>query len=214
MGDLSWLPADNELTDVQRTFLAWLRTSLALASVGVAISQLFRLSASVYTLSDLPDVPTSTTSSGTITEQQLVSAVASLSAIVQRQTEQLRSLGSSVDSERSRYYTLGRPVGGTFVLMGFVFMLLGAFSGAGFLPRSYCLLRRRISVPLCPASPDHTRHVSTSSSFCSHRFLPDRCSRHRDLRLCSPHTVVSAILKHGSSPLVGSAPTLDRISVG
>ncbi|KAH8147544.1 uncharacterized protein LAJ45_08371 [Morchella importuna] len=34
---------------LERTFLAWLRTSLAFASIGIAITQLFRLNASVVT---------------------------------------------------------------------------------------------------------------------------------------------------------------------
>lgn len=35
------------LLPVERTFLAWLRTSLAFASIGVAITQLFRLNTSI-----------------------------------------------------------------------------------------------------------------------------------------------------------------------
>ncbi len=33
--------------DIERTFLAWLRTSLAFASIGIAITQLFRLNTAI-----------------------------------------------------------------------------------------------------------------------------------------------------------------------
>lgn len=36
--------ANQHLDEIERTFLAWLRTSLAFASIGIAITQLFRLS--------------------------------------------------------------------------------------------------------------------------------------------------------------------------
>lgn len=43
------MQADAILTDgrAERTFLAWLRTSLAFASIGIAITQLFRLNTSL-----------------------------------------------------------------------------------------------------------------------------------------------------------------------
>ncbi|TKA71598.1 hypothetical protein B0A49_04731, partial [Cryomyces minteri] len=37
----------NETLDVERTFLAWLRTSLSFASIGIAVTQLFRLNTSL-----------------------------------------------------------------------------------------------------------------------------------------------------------------------
>lgn len=40
------------LGNIERTFLAWLRTSLSFASIGIAITQLFRLNTS---LADSPD---------------------------------------------------------------------------------------------------------------------------------------------------------------
>jgi len=42
----------NALCAVERTFLAWLRTSLSFASIGIAITQLFRLNT---TLQNRPD---------------------------------------------------------------------------------------------------------------------------------------------------------------
>jgi uncharacterized membrane protein YidH (DUF202 family) len=43
----SFVNCDCSLTFAERTFLAWLRTSLAFASIGIAITQLFRLSTSL-----------------------------------------------------------------------------------------------------------------------------------------------------------------------
>lgn len=39
--------ADSTILLLERTFLAWLRTSLAFASIGIAITQLFRLNAAI-----------------------------------------------------------------------------------------------------------------------------------------------------------------------
>lgn len=44
---LSSIWPTNHLTTAERTFLAWLRTSLAFASIGIAITQLFRLNTSI-----------------------------------------------------------------------------------------------------------------------------------------------------------------------
>lgn len=40
---------------VERTFLAWLRTSLAFASIGIAVTQLFRLNTSLSDGKNTPD---------------------------------------------------------------------------------------------------------------------------------------------------------------
>jgi uncharacterized membrane protein YidH (DUF202 family) len=46
--DLSTRPEFSKLTATkERTFLAWLRTSLSFASIGIAITQLFRLNTSI-----------------------------------------------------------------------------------------------------------------------------------------------------------------------
>lgn len=42
---------------LERTFLAWLRTSLAFASIGVAVTQLFRLNTSIQTRTPSPTPP-------------------------------------------------------------------------------------------------------------------------------------------------------------
>ena len=44
--------------DPERTYLAWLRTSLAFASIGIAITQLFRLNTTITDREGLTPVPT------------------------------------------------------------------------------------------------------------------------------------------------------------
>ena len=45
----------------ERTFLAWLRTSLAFASIGIAITQLFRLNATLSDREGMKPQPTNAT---------------------------------------------------------------------------------------------------------------------------------------------------------
>ena len=40
-------PSTDPLSNAERTFLAWLRTSLAFASIGIAVTQLFRLNTTI-----------------------------------------------------------------------------------------------------------------------------------------------------------------------
>lgn len=138
----------------ERTFLAWMRSrsqtdaknlqsqltksltlcilaSLALSSIGVAITQLFRLTSSSYTLPTQPGQVTQSTSSSlpsaspTIQAEDLSAVVSSLIATVQQQQQAILALGLSTDAEKKRYQKLGKPIGGTFLILGLVFMALG-----------------------------------------------------------------------------------------
>jgi hypothetical protein len=104
----------------------------------VAITQLFRLSSSTYTLPADPDrfqfnPDTITTSPHTdesllpsiSSEADLRRAVASLILRVQQQQQELFALGTSTERERAHYHRLGKPIGGTFILLGLLFLLLG-----------------------------------------------------------------------------------------
>ncbi|KAK9900860.1 hypothetical protein P389DRAFT_18668 [Cystobasidium minutum MCA 4210] len=116
----------------ERTFLAWMRTSLALSSIGVAITQLFRLTSSSYTLpnrsvqdataSASTSIPPATT---TIAAQDIPAAVSYLLEAIQQQQRDLTALGTSTEAERGRYHKLGKPIGGTFLILGLIFMALG-----------------------------------------------------------------------------------------
>lgn len=98
-----------------------------------AITQLFRLSSSTYTLpSGNPpssSTPTSTASSSlstpTVSTSDLPSVVANLLVMVQQQEQALSALGTSTNRERDRYHKLGKPIGGTFVMLGLLFLFLG-----------------------------------------------------------------------------------------
>lgn len=158
---LSWLNQDLQLQNVgsvardhlanERTFLAWLRTSLSLASIGVgkasssvlrsgliplrtAITQLFRLSSSTYTLPSgsqsnlsgfsLPDPST------TVSEADLTSVVSSLLVSLGQQQVQLEALATSTARERQAYTRLGKPIGGTFILLGLIMLVTGEHRSA------------------------------------------------------------------------------------
>lgn len=123
----------------ERTFLAWLRTSLSLASIGVAITQLFRLSSSTYSLPSNPDPNIYSLAPGAeLVTQAAVSTVeglqsdtdirdmlASLISTVQRQQLDLDALGTSTRIERHRFHQLGKPIGGSFIMLGLLFLVLG-----------------------------------------------------------------------------------------
>ncbi|GAA5906398.1 hypothetical protein JCM8208_004644 [Rhodotorula glutinis] len=116
----------------ERTFLAWLRTSLGLASIGIAITQLFRLP-STTTTSSTPS-PTSSSSPATSSAAALSSALAALASsnpslaplvpILEAQQAQLAAAERSA-RDSTRYRHLGKPIGGTFILLALVFLGLG-----------------------------------------------------------------------------------------
>ncbi|GAA5934744.1 hypothetical protein JCM10213_007849 [Rhodosporidiobolus nylandii] len=107
----------------ERTFLAWLRTSLGLASIGIAITQLFRLPSNTSTNSTPAPSPSSDFSA----------ALASLSAnptfapllpLLEAQNAQLEQAERLV-RDSTRYRHLAKPIGGTFIALALVFLLLG-----------------------------------------------------------------------------------------
>lgn len=116
----------------ERTFLAWLRTSLAFASIGVAVTQFFRLQ------------------SGTTNAQHLLASVASSSdapllpsADIMEFLEQL----AIQDQKLSKFSTI---LGGWFIATGVVVILLGLWRY--FLSQHYLQLGKfpasRLSVSL------------------------------------------------------------------
>lgn len=88
----------------ERTFLAWLRTSLAFASIGIAVTQLFRLSGSG--------------GSGAVDGISPTSFPPLLSQSVLDPT-------SSTSSSASRLRGIGKPLGTTFIGIAILVLLVG-----------------------------------------------------------------------------------------
>ncbi|GAA99120.1 uncharacterized protein L969DRAFT_94298 [Mixia osmundae IAM 14324] len=140
----------------ERTVLAWLRSSLSLASIGVAVTQLFRLSTILENgSSGSANAPSSAVAQSALahvqsllfipaeaqpdaslmarqgssdtdaTEQMLLSAVRALTNVVIAQQVEIDSMITSQASEKLRYRRLGKPIGGTFLLLALVFLALG-----------------------------------------------------------------------------------------
>jgi len=79
----------------ERTFLAWLRTSLSFASIGIAITQLFRLNTSL----SAPNTHTHTPSH--------------------------RSPHQTILTPHQKLRHLGKPLGATFIGISIVMLLIG-----------------------------------------------------------------------------------------
>ncbi|KAL7417027.1 hypothetical protein BDY24DRAFT_376345 [Mrakia frigida] len=94
----------------ERTYLAWLRTSLAFCSVGVALTQLFSLT-SPLALDPIPSPP-STTTDPTVQAQ--------LEAMQLVYRDILTVLSKSEGNRR-----FARPLGGLLIGLGFIILLIG-----------------------------------------------------------------------------------------
>ncbi|GJN92971.1 hypothetical protein Rhopal_006016-T1 [Rhodotorula paludigena] len=111
----------------ERTFLAWVRTSMGLATVGIAVTQLFRLpSTSTVNAPNASATPSSSS--------DLASALASLASsnpslaplvpLLEAQQQQLEQ-ATALIKDSTRYRHLGKPIGGTFIMLALVFLFLG-----------------------------------------------------------------------------------------
>ncbi|KAI7124028.1 hypothetical protein KC316_g17897, partial [Hortaea werneckii] len=85
---------------LERTFLAWLRTSLSFASIGIAVTQLFRLNTS------LADSESTSTASSSLS------------------SDQLRQQAISI-ADQDRLRQVGKPLGATFLGISILILLLG-----------------------------------------------------------------------------------------
>ncbi|TNY22436.1 hypothetical protein DMC30DRAFT_415102 [Rhodotorula diobovata] len=118
----------------ERTFLAWLRTSLGLASIGIAITQLFRLPSTTTTTTTSSSLPPSSTASASASASSLSSALAALASshpalaplvpVLEAQQAEI-ALAQARISDSSKYRHLGKPIGSTFIALALVFLLLG-----------------------------------------------------------------------------------------
>ncbi|RMZ79974.1 hypothetical protein DV738_g3100, partial [Chaetothyriales sp. CBS 135597] len=132
---------------LERTFLAWLRTSLAFASIGIAVTQLFRLNTSSATRSETAQfggqVPSALLADQSVPAEllpylQQAAASAAASAAVSVQTlgptllDQLLGLPPVVGPEEfdedaaKRLRHVGKPLGATFLVIAILILLIGA----------------------------------------------------------------------------------------
>ena len=127
---------------LERTFLAWLRTSLAFASIGVAVTQLFRLNTSIasksrrlqrdYTLRRQKaggSVPFSPTVGHTIDVDVLHELLGYNEDIDLGSTllDQLLSINPVASDEQSaeRLRQVGKPLGATFLAISIAVLFIG-----------------------------------------------------------------------------------------
>ncbi|KAL4934143.1 uncharacterized protein BDV17DRAFT_1685 [Aspergillus undulatus] len=95
---------------LERTFLAWLRTSLAFASIGIAVTQLFRLS-------------NTTTESANGIELTPQSVSSFLSPSIHGSSSDAEFIRITDTSQRLR--SLGKPLGTTFIGVAILILLVG-----------------------------------------------------------------------------------------
>ncbi|KAI9815227.1 MAG: hypothetical protein M1826_002087 [Phylliscum demangeonii] len=101
---------------LERTFLAWLRTSLSFASIGIGIVQLFRLNLSLSSGLGPPSAPSSSPSA----------APSATGAVTATATATGGGGGAaSYANKAQRLSQLGRPIGITFVAVSIVVLLVG-----------------------------------------------------------------------------------------
>lgn len=119
------------LTDTERTFLAWLRTSLSFASIGIAVTQLFRLNSSV---SCPPSQPTSTASNidninhNYQLQSPLRSSPSLLEALLAPPSYQssLDTIGlTATKGSSDQYRNIGKPLGATFIGIAILILVIG-----------------------------------------------------------------------------------------
>ncbi|KAG7571294.1 hypothetical protein FFLO_00806 [Filobasidium floriforme] len=101
----------------ERTFLAWMRTSVSLAMAGVAVAQLFRLSKPARPPLQLPsDAAVDPTSSNADAQRRLLET---LDAYYSALTYDLET------SNRNRRFA--KPLGGLLIATGLITMLIGMY---------------------------------------------------------------------------------------
>lgn len=156
--------------DAQRsTPVAWLRTSLSLTSIGVAVTQLFRLTSALYSepaSSQASALPPNLGSGGSdaapLTADQLQELVLLLYAQVQDQAKLIDELGTGVDNGRTAYRHLGKPIGVAFIALGLSFLFIGQSAS------SSSLAARLMS------EPGHYRYFRVQHVLQTNKYPPSR----------------------------------------
>lgn len=90
----------------ERTFLAWMRTSLAFASIGIAVTQLFRLNTATAT-----------------TDANAYHTSSSSAILPPFSPSTFNAASSSHDTSRLR--SVGKPLGSTFIGVAILILIVG-----------------------------------------------------------------------------------------
>ncbi|KAK2764420.1 hypothetical protein FQN54_009114 [Arachnomyces sp. PD_36] len=95
---------------LERTFLAWLRTSLAFASIGIAVTQLFRLNKSINQDGTSP---------------QSLNPLLAHFHIDPAEANDLMSLAAMTSDASQKLGNVGKPLGATFIGLSILVLLVG-----------------------------------------------------------------------------------------
>ncbi|EFQ97112.1 hypothetical protein MGYG_00154 [Nannizzia gypsea CBS 118893] len=93
---------------LERTFLSWLRTSLAFASIGIAVTQLFRLNTAIQQLDPSLHRPSDPTA-----------------LLSEHYRETSKGLYFTITSNSSQLRGLGKPLGATFIGVAILVLFIG-----------------------------------------------------------------------------------------
>lgn len=96
---------------IERTFLAWLRTSLAFASIGIAVTQLFRLNKSINHNKTSPS--------------EVLNPLLEHLKIDPANAKDLISLSALTDNDNQKLGNIGKPLGATFIGLSILVLLVG-----------------------------------------------------------------------------------------
>ncbi|QKX62243.1 uncharacterized protein TRUGW13939_09402 [Talaromyces rugulosus] len=109
---------------LERTFLAWLRTSLAFASIGIAVTQLFRLNSSI---TPKPDHQTSSDSLNPNADVNPILPIdqGSSSSLLELLLLTPSATDSSGGPNDTRLRNVGKPLGATFIAIAILILLIG-----------------------------------------------------------------------------------------
>jgi uncharacterized membrane protein YidH (DUF202 family) len=99
------------VTSIERTFLAWLRTSLAFASIGIAVTQLFRLNKSINQHGSSPS--------------QVLDPLLAHLQIDRANAQDLITLSALTDDTSQQLGNVGKPLGATFIGLSILVLLVG-----------------------------------------------------------------------------------------
>ncbi|EED21517.1 conserved hypothetical protein [Talaromyces stipitatus ATCC 10500] len=117
---------------LERTFLAWLRTSLSFASIGIAVTQLFRLNSSVPCTNPGPTSQTSLSdNANNVLQNSIRSSPSLLEVLLAPPPSYSSSSPDTIDviantaTTSGQYGNIGKPLGATFIGIAILILIIG-----------------------------------------------------------------------------------------